>query len=368
MVSGLMLFKAYTYLLNLITDDVMKRNLLVLMSAAALSTQAMAIPEGYYGAGFGEINITDHDKDSQGRYDFIDDGDGFGLELGYFYGPRWGGRIEWSNLNFDTDQNGSSTSGDRYGIDALYRLQDAGAFYAIMGLKHLEAGKGHTALNLGLGADGMITDRWSAFAEGTVYGGVDEAFADFGAKVGVRYHFSPQKVAQDEQPVASMAPAEPAVAADQDRDGVIDDNDLCPDSAPEFMVDANGCVVLESVPVTIKLDVLFASNSAAVDATYHDEIASVAEFMKKHPEGKVEISGHTSAKGDADYNMALSTRRAKAVADVLVQEFGVNADRVSYQGYGESQLLDTADTEEAARMNRRIEAVFSVTEQREKRR
>lgn len=343
----------------------MKRNVLILLSAAALSTPAFAVPQGYYGAGFGEINITDSDKDTELRHDFIDDGDGFGLELGYFYGPRWGGRIEWSGLTFDTDFGGKSTSGDRYGIDALYRLSDDGFAYAIMGLKHLEAGKGHTALNLGLGADAMITERWSAFAEGTVYGGVDDAFADFGVKIGARYHF-----AAAHQPVESqaMAPVEQPAPMDEDKDGVIDDNDLCPDSAPEFMVDANGCVVLESVPVTMTLDVLFANNSAAVADSYRGELTEVADFMKQNPEGSVEIAGHSSAKGDAEYNMQLSEQRAKAVADILVSDFGIQSDRVSYKGYGETQLLDSADTEEAHRLNRRIEAVFTVMEQRGKRR
>ena len=366
----------------------MKRTLLILLSATSLSGYALAAPEGYYLGGFGEINITDRDKDQLPRFDFIDDGKGLGLEFGYFYNSRWGGRIEWSALDFDSA--GGDVTGDRYGIDALYRLTENGPVYAIMGLKHLEAGNGHSAINLGLGAHQTVAESLTVFAEGAVYGGLERSFTDFGAKLGVRYHFSdgndtyvqqtPVQPAQTtaaaeyqaEELKSNAAPVEQPVAAatqvpvDLDQDGVADDLDLCPDSAPEFAVDQNGCVILERVPVTVKLEILFANNSSQVSTSDRREIAKVAEFMHQHSEGRVEIAGHSSARGDAGYNMALSHARAKAVADILVTEMGIAPERVSAKGYGETRLLDLSGTDAAERRNRRIEAVFSTTELRKK--
>ena len=72
------------------------------------------------------------------------------------------------------------------------------------------------------------------------------------------------------------------------------------------------------------------------------------------PEAKIEVAGHTDNVGDAAYNIDLSERRAKAVVDYLVQS-GVAAERLSAKGYGETQPLDTNDTEDGRANNRRIE-------------
>jgi outer membrane protein OmpA-like peptidoglycan-associated protein len=58
---------------------------------------------------------------------------------------------------------------------------------------------------------------------------------------------------------------------------------------------------------------------------------------------KIEISGHTDTRGDDKENMKLSTDRAKAVYDYLINK-GIAADRLSYKGYGESKPMIT-DTE-----------------------
>jgi len=339
----------------------MKRPVLVLLSAMTLSSAALAVPAGYYIGGFGEVNFTDGEKDNKARHDFIEDGKGAGLELGYFYDSRWGGRVEWANLDFDNATGGSDVEGDRYGIDALYRLSDEGPVYGIFGLKHLEAGKGHTAANLGLGFDAMVSEKVSLFGEGTVYSGLSESFTDVGAKLGLRYHFAESKPMMEKP-----APEPEPIPVDSDNDGVMDDEDLCLDSNPKYAVDANGCVVLETHDVTIDLKIPFANDSTEVEAQYRSEIKRVADFLDVHPEGAIEIAGHTSTRGSAEYNLDLSSRRAEAVANILVSYFGIPAERVAYKGYGETQLLDSSGTAEAARVNRRIEAVFKATEQRKK--
>ncbi len=347
----------------------MKRPVLVLLSAMTLSSAALAVPAGYYIGGFGEANFTDSKKDDKQRYDMIEDGKGLGLEIGYFYDSRWGGRVEWANLDFDNATGGSDVEGDRYGIDALYRLSEEGPVYALFGVKHLEAGKGHTAANLGLGLDAMVTEQVSLFAEGAVYAGLDKSFTDFGAKLGLRYHFAentPMMAEPAPQPEPQPEPKPEPVPVDSDNDGVMDDEDLCLDSDPKYAVDANGCVVLESYDVSIDLQIPFANNSAVVRDQYRSEIKRVADFLNDYPQGAVEIAGHTSARGNAAYNLDLSSRRSKAVADILVSDYGVAAERVSHKGYGETQLLDSSETAEADRINRRIEAVFTATEQRKK--
>ena len=62
----------------------------------------------------------------------------------------------------------------------------------------------------------------------------------------------------------------------------------------------------------------------------------LAKVMNKNPEVKLKIQGHTSAEGDAAYNQKLSEARAKAAVDFLVEQKGVDVNRLSYEGLGSS--------------------------------
>ena len=69
---------------------------------------------------------------------------------------------------------------------------------------------------------------------------------------------------------------------------------------------------------------------------------------------RIEIRGHTDAKGSDSYNQRLSENRAKAVADYLLSK-GINEKRIQSKGYGKSLPIDTNDTEEGRANNRRVE-------------
>ena len=67
------------------------------------------------------------------------------------------------------------------------------------------------------------------------------------------------------------------------------------------------------------------------------------------------VVGHTDAKGDREYNLNLSQKRAEAVRDALVTTFRVPADRLEAVGLGEEQLRDPADPDGA--INRRVQLI-----------
>ena len=127
-------------------------------------------------------------------------------------------------------------------------------------------------------------------------------------------------------------------------------------------VDNNGCTKYKTHQDTIRLSINFANNSDIVDKSYYSEIAGVASFMNKYPQTTVTIEGHTSIRGDDAYNQNLSERRAKMVADILVNHYGIAQSRVNSIGYGETRLLDSANNREADRKNRRIEARITSTQ------
>lgn len=81
----------------------------------------------------------------------------------------------------------------------------------------------------------------------------------------------------------------------------------------------------------------------------------LAKVMSKNPEVKLIIQGHTSAEGDAAYNQKLSEARAKAAVDFLVEQKGVDINRLSYEGLG-SSMPKFAENPMAPE-NRRIEFI-----------
>ena len=109
--------------------------------------------------------------------------------------------------------------------------------------------------------------------------------------------------------------------------------------------------------VTIDLEVLFETDKAIVRPEYYSKITELAEFTKKYPNTVVTIEGHTDNRGKEDYNQALSQRRANAVKEVLITQFGVATERLNSVGYGESQPRASNDTVEGRQLNRRVVAV-----------
>ncbi|HET9783964.1 MAG TPA: peptidoglycan-associated lipoprotein Pal [Terriglobales bacterium] len=77
-----------------------------------------------------------------------------------------------------------------------------------------------------------------------------------------------------------------------------------------------------------------------------------AAFLKQHPEISVQIVGHCDARGSAEYNLALGSRRAESVKQFLVSQ-GVDAGRITTNSVGKEQPFCTETTEDCYQQNRR---------------
>ena len=141
-------------------------------------------------------------------------------------------------------------------------------------------------------------------------------------------------------------------AIDSDNDGVADYQDKCANTPSGFKVDTTGC------PLSYRLHITFANNSVVISASEMPKVEKFAEFLKANPAYKVEIQGYTDSKGSEKYNLSLSQKRAKAVYVALI-DLGVDANRLSYKGYGESNPIASNDTAEGRAQNRRIVAKLS---------
>jgi OmpA-OmpF porin, OOP family len=105
------------------------------------------------------------------------------------------------------------------------------------------------------------------------------------------------------------------------------------------------------------LQVGFDSGKSDVKARYSDEIAKLADYMKKYPTTSAIIEGHTDNVGSAEVNMKLSQQRAESVVTYLVDKFGIDRTRLSAKGYGETRPIAYNSTPEGRQKNRRIEAI-----------
>jgi OOP family OmpA-OmpF porin len=138
---------------------------------------------------------------------------------------------------------------------------------------------------------------------------------------------------------------------DSDGDGVLDANDQCPGTPPGTRVDSRGC---EIQAVTALEGVEFGSDSSELTTPSKISLDATAAELARHPDMRVEIAGHTSSTGPAEYNQMLSERRAQSVADYLISK-GLDADRFTVKGYGESEPIADNTTREGRARNRRVE-------------
>mgnify|MGYP000338751550 CR=1 FL=1 len=90
------------------------------------------------------------------------------------------------------------------------------------------------------------------------------------------------------------------------------------------------------------------------------ELKKVAEFMKRFGGVKAVVEGHSDSTGAAAYNKQLSQRRADAVRNALIKEFGIDASRLSAIGYGEERPIADNSTKAGRQANRRVVAVMEA--------
>lgn len=179
-------------------------------------------------------------------------------------------------------------------------------------------------LNLGIGVEWRIDESWFARA---AYDGFDNDASMLAISIG-RYfaRHTDHRVLPDPAPLPEPAlpeqitPPEPVCA---EFNGAID--------AIQFAVD-----------------------SAQLNDTSRARLRETADTLREFPDINIQIEAHTDSSASEAYNLSLSDQRAQAIRNYLI-ELGIDEQRLTATGFGESKPRASNETEEGRALNRRVE-------------
>ncbi|MEQ1369451.1 outer membrane protein Omp38 [Acinetobacter schindleri] len=212
--------------------------------------------------------------------------------------------------------------------------------YVLLGAGHYKYEYENSALeddegtlgNAGLGAFWRLNDALSLRTEARATYNIDEDFWNYTALAGLNVvlggHLKPAAPVVEVAPVEPVAPVAPA--------------------PQELTEDLN-----------MELRVFFDTNKSNIKDQYKPEIAKVAEKLVEYPNATARIEGHTDNTGPRALNERLSLARANSVKSSLVNEYNVDASRLSTQGFAWDQPIADNNTKEGRAMNRRVFATIS---------
>ena len=110
----------------------------------------------------------------------------------------------------------------------------------------------------------------------------------------------------------------------------------------------------DNIVLEMPSGITFGFNSSDVNAKFYSVLDKVANTLNAYDQTTVNVAGYTDSVGSESYNMKLSKERADSVTQYL-QSRGVSAQRLNSVGYGESNPVDTNETEAGRANNRRVE-------------
>ncbi|RVU01394.1 flagellar motor protein MotB [Mucilaginibacter limnophilus] len=137
-------------------------------------------------------------------------------------------------------------------------------------------------------------------------------------------------------------------------------------------VSTQGVIPPKTIRKDLYLDKIVLNKAIKIDNIYYDydqsyirpdaaiELNKIIKLLKDNPTIEIELGSHTDSRGNDDYNMALSRRRANAAVDYIITEGDIDEERITARGYGETRLLNRCSngvkcSETEHQQNRRTE-------------
>lgn len=280
-----------------------------------------------------------------------DDGPYHGLSFGRFVTPQFSVdlRLDRYKTEFDQQTPGNSETIrlNSYGVVGRYHLDVGSAatrpYLLIAGgiqehASYYDTGRDiYGSLGAGLSHD--LNDRFSLRAE--LEGRYDNdrdtfdrsrGFIDVLGSVALNIRLGdlPPPPAPRAEPAPPPPPPAPAPE---------------PEPEPEVIFEFDATVAFELDSADLRSSAVAELNEAAALLNLHEELVHI------------EVAGHTCNVGAEAYNQTLSERRAAAVRDYLVNEGGIDPDRLVTRGYGEDRPKVPNTSRENRQQNRRVELI-----------
>jgi OOP family OmpA-OmpF porin len=141
---------------------------------------------------------------------------------------------------------------------------------------------------------------------------------------------------------------------DTDGDGLTDEKDDCP--TIKGKPSANGCPETGDASLGPLMGIRFETQEYVITQSAYTTLDYIADILRRNPDYKLEITGHTDNQGTVEDNQLLSEKRASAVRNYLLSK-GVEESRLSSRGMGAGQPVASNETEAGRAGNRRVEFV-----------
>ena len=126
-----------------------------------------------------------------------------------------------------------------------------------------------------------------------------------------------------------------------------------------MFTEEEGNVLRDGDNIIIRLyGLTFDVGKSTIEPEFYTLLTKVQDAIKKFPNCRVTVEGHTDSQGSDDANQTLSEKRAKSVAEYFMANMNVDL-AVNSQGYGESRPIASNDTPEGRSKNRRIDVVIT---------
>ncbi len=318
-----------------------KERFIAALCAAILAGSVTA--EANEGAYLG-ISGTGYYLDSEREITGHDESGVVGINLGYRFSADWALEGGYGESVAADDLDVSRLSFIHYLGEEKDRgwrpfFLFGGSYYDRTGVPGLQPSQGYThQLDLGFGLANSFSDHLEFRADTRLLHKLrddDNTANDLALNLQFNYYFSSPKPA----PVVEEPVAAASVYVEPE-----------PQPEPEVRT------------ITVRLNVEFELNKAVVQAIYGQELGAIANAMKAHDDIDLVLEGHSDNTGEDDYNLDLSKRRAAAVKDKLVEDYGIDASRISTVGYGESRPIADNSTKEGRARNRRVIGEMSFSE------
>ncbi|AEW01501.1 hypothetical protein A4D02_05770 [Niastella koreensis] len=156
--------------------------------------------------------------------------------------------------------------------------------------------------------------------------------------------------------VAGLAKYNGCPIPDTDGDGVNDEEDKCPATpgkpanggCPEIKQD-----IVKKVAIAAKA-IYYMSGKDIIQKVSYPKLDVVVKVLKADPALQISIEGHTDNLGKPENNLKLSAKRANAVKNYFIKK-GIDASRITAQGFGDSKPIAPNKTPQGRAKNRRVE-------------